>query len=160
MYPWLLLWDIAFLENMFYVWPPSELYDRDEFEHCNWQGWWYKTGRIYVDINMRVRECAVGVYDYLIDSGDFGCASASYSVSKVSYRKLEKYAKKDAGLYGFGPNSCKDHSGKFDSWKGLEEKSFVDSAKESASDIQDAASDDMNDAANQGEGQMNEFMGL
>jgi len=34
--PFLLFWDVAFLENMFYVWPPSPMYDRDGWEMCSW----------------------------------------------------------------------------------------------------------------------------
>lgn len=144
--PKILFWDIAFLENLLYVWPPSELYDRDGWDMCTYQGWWFKTGRFYVDISATTRECVVGTYDFLIDSGSYGCAPASYTVNKAVAMKIPNYAFKEEGMFGWGPNGCADND-KFDRHE-AKEGSFLDSVPDVDMPNTDGLTDALDDAAN------------
>jgi len=79
-------------------------------DHCNYQGWWYKTGELWVDITIMNRECNVGVYSYINDSVDPRCFDNSYTLSKVKKWKLKPYNHYENGMYEAAPmNSCQDY---------------------------------------------------
>ena len=110
--PWFLFWDIAFFENLFYVWPHEQYDDMghevsEAWSHCNYQGWWYKMSTFYVDVAVSQRECTVGTYDYFMDDGTWTCSGVGvYSVSKVMAKKIKPWAAKEYGMYDWGFNSC------------------------------------------------------
>jgi hypothetical protein len=142
--PWIMFWDIAFLENLWYLWP--ELGDEEksitEWDHCNYMGWWYKTARIYLDIGVITRECSIGVHAYIDQNANFDCYPASYSLSKVKYWKIKPFDRNKNGMYEWGINHCQDYD-KFDQ-RDLIEKSFLDSIKGDAKEMQETDLDDVN----------------
>jgi hypothetical protein len=112
--PWIMFWDIAFFENLFYVWPEVDAMVEDyeeatfDWQHCNYMGWWYKTGRIYLDVGINNRECKVGVHSYLVKNVEADCYGAAYTLSKVKYWKISPFDKYKNGMYEWGMNSCQD----------------------------------------------------
>jgi len=77
----------------------------------------------------------------LMDSGSFGCESATYNVNKVWAKAFDPYAKLESGMYGFGPNSCVDYADRWNTWHSLEEGSFTEAAQEASEDIAESAQD-------------------
>lgn len=136
--PWLRIFDIAFFENLFVVWP-HEFGSAEAWDHCNYMGWWYKMGQLFVDIEVTLRECAVGVHNYIDSSTGWGCSSATYGVKKVINKKLKPFYKKEEGMYGKGYNTC-DEAAEFDRHAN-EERSFWDSLKGSMEEVQESAGD-------------------
>merc|ERR1711990_256998 len=51
----------------------------------------------YVDLEVTTRECVIGTYDWLIDSGSMACGPAVYNVSKAYSRKIKNYSLKEEG---------------------------------------------------------------
>ena len=110
-----MFWDIAFLENLWYIWPELDNEDKSmtEWDHCNYMGWWYKTARIYLDIAVTTRECHLGVHAYIDQNADLTCGPADYALAKVKYWKIKPFDRYKNGMYEWGINHCQDYS-KFD----------------------------------------------
>lgn len=65
--PWIRFWDIVFFENLLTVWP-HEFGEAEAWDHCNYMGWWYKMGQWFVDVDVRMYECKLGVHGQLANS--------------------------------------------------------------------------------------------
>lgn len=146
--PWILFWDVAMIENLFYIWPKTDenpwIDDDKRFDWCNYTGWWYKMGILYIDFTVMTRECSIGVYDTLVDSGDWRCFSSTYTVNKATYMKLKPYNFAENGMYEWGPkNTCHEHP-HFDRWDGVE-RGFLDALKGTKESVDDAEFDDVYD---------------
>lgn len=130
-YPKLQFWDIALAENLMAVWQkkPRENY-------CFYTGWWMEIMYFFVDIAVMLRECKVGTYDYLVDSGKFKCYTATYYVSEAYYEPVTKLARYVEGMYDMDWNTCQD----YDSFTMHE--TVVRSIGEAFDDLQDDANDD------------------
>lgn len=142
--PWALWWDIAFLENLFYVWTTSDeevLQGVDQWTHCNYTGWWFRFAKIYLDIGVMNRECKVGVHDYLDKDGKWACMSATHNISKAAGWKIGGFYKYEEGAYAWAPfQSCQEHAA-FDRHE-YQERSFLDAFKQAAEEVQEADLDD------------------
>jgi len=110
----------------------------EAWDHCNYMGWWFKTAQLFVDLTIKTRECRIGTHAAIIDGAGLGCYSVDYEIKKAVNIKVAPFHKKEEGMYGWGINSCKDAAA-FDRHEN-EERSFLDALRNSASEIQDDAS--------------------
>jgi len=131
--PYLNIMDIAFAEMMLMYW-------QKESEHCWYGGWWMEFMYLFVDIDVATRECKVGTHDYLMKDGKFKCFTSVYSVAEVYYKPLTKIARYNEGRYDWGWNTCQDYP----AFKMHDTE--VRSITEALESVQDATSDEMNDA--------------
>lgn len=136
--PYLTGWDVAMAEFLWMYFPKMEYDSEDENArkpHCTYTGWYMEMFYFYVDIGVSLRECKVGVYDYLIDSGEFACFTSAYSVSEVYYRPVTKLSRYNEGAYDWGWNSCFDYP-EF-TMHDKEFRSFTDALQSVNDDAQD-----------------------
>lgn len=109
-----------------------------EGDHCWYTGWYIEMMYFWVDLSVTLRECIVGVHDYLVDSGSFACSSGGGgSIVEAYYRPLTKLARYVEGRYDMSWDSCQD----YENFK-MHTKE-VKSIKDAFKDIQDDANDEM-----------------